>query len=70
MGWESEFSRVHLGNNPEAESERSRLQAGAHSQVNLMPFYSQRDDRLKREAGRTWRSKSMKTAFPGSLLPE
>lgn len=35
-----------------------------------MPFYSQSDDRLKREAGRTWRSKSMKTAFLGLLLPE
>ena len=69
-GWESEFSRVHLGNNPQAESERSRLQTGAYSQVNWMPFYSQLDGRLKRKAGRTWRSKSMKTAFLGSLLPE
>lgn len=70
MGWESEFSRVHFGNNPEAESEQSRLQTGAHSQVSLMPFYSQLDDRFKREAGRTWRSESMKTAFLGLLLPE
>lgn len=54
---------------PKAGAERSRLQAGVHSQVNLMPIYSQLDDGLQCKDGRTWRRKSMKTASPGLLLP-
>lgn len=40
------------------------------AQVNLMPFYSRVDDRLKCKAGRTWKSSGVTTAFLGLFLPE
>lgn len=47
MGWEVWTLLAVFREHPKAESARSRLQTGAHSQVNSMPFHSQLDDRLK-----------------------